>query len=201
MSNEPTVDNVENVVNGVEDTEMITNDTIVTKDPNEELDTYQGGDGEISSNAILYGSLYIALIVFVIICIIKFRLFNYVWPFFSTYIFIHIRYFWILLVIATVFSSFKMVKLIKNCIQKIKDCKLYTKFPLKDIPTMAFYKSIGGIGRNKKKNTYVKFMKVWFNVMILVYGFAIIVLIFLIMLSCYMVGHLLSWMDYFWFLR
>jgi hypothetical protein len=128
-----------------------------------------------------------------------------VWPFLSTYIFVHIRYFWIFLIIGTVYGSFKMVQKIKDCILKIKQCYLYTKYPLKDPATMNTFMRDKLIntspGVRKKKDIFITVMKIWFGLMIFVYFVAILFIIIGIMLSCYMVGHYLSWMDYFWFLR
>jgi hypothetical protein len=172
-------------------------------------DKYQGSGSGASIKAYL---IMISLIIVSAIAIplfiyatIKYKLYGYIWPFVSTYIFVHIRYFWIFVIIATIYTSFKMVQQIIDCITQIKKYYLYTKYPLKDPETMKTYKYDKKInttpGVKKKKDIFITVMKVWFGLMIFVYFLAILFIIIGIMLSCYMVGHYLSWMDYFWFLR
>ncbi len=178
----------------------------IKNDPEEETENSENTEEDIEEvdednqgNNIAY--LYLSLIILIIIIIIKYKLYNYIWPFFSTYIFVHIRYVWILIIFATVYGSFKIVKYIKQCYTKIRDCITYSKYPLKDKETANSYRNINGIGKNKHRKAYIIFMKIWFALMVIVYSIVLLILVFLIMLSCFMVGHFLSWMDYFWFLR
>ncbi len=197
MNNEQTNEDLK------EQPSIITNEIAEDDEENEENEEEEEDEEDIDENNqgnnIAY--LYLSVIILIIILIIKYKLYNYIWPFFSTYIFVHIRYIWIIIILATLFGSFKIVKYIKECIQKIRDCITYSKYPLKDKGTANSYRNINGIAKNKKRNAYITFMKIWFAIMIIVYSVLIVILVILIMLSCFMIGHMLSWMDYFWFLR
>ncbi len=164
---------------------------------NDVSDNYQG-DSSTIVQFLVYGTF--VLFIITLYAIYTYKLYNYAWAFFSTYIFVYIRQFWIFAVVAVIFSSFKLVKWIEGCIAQIKLNKLYSKYPLKDPPTMDFF--LNKVPKRRKvQGVYIQFMKLWYSIMIIIYVLAIIVIIIFIMLTCFIMGHMLSWMDYFWILR
>lgn len=142
--------------------------------------------------------IFLVTIVIPIILMIIYRLYDYIIPFFKTYLFIIIRHAWLVVIAAILFFPFKVYKIIKSWIIEIAITSSYVKNPLKHKDINKQYKEINF---KKLKKVYFHVCRFWFLVKLIIYLVLFVMLLFVIFLICFMLGHTISWMDYFWILR
>lgn len=142
--------------------------------------------------------IFLLTIVLPVVLIIIYKLWDYIIPFFKTYIFIIIRHLWLVAIAAILFYPLKMFKYLKYWFIGIFESLYYFFEPLNNKKVSKKYNKIR---RKKVKAAYLYWCRFWFLFKLLCYFIVFTILLILIFLLCFVLGHMISWMDYFWILR
>jgi len=139
--------------------------------------------------------LFIGLVIGFFL-LIYYKLYEQFIPLIKTYLFIILRYSWIGIVIYIFAFPHKIFPIYKSLIQKIAKTITYIYDPLKNSDvkkrcrtTFKPYK--------KLKKAYIVLQRIYFTIQLIFYIIAFIIILFLTLLICYLLGHMIGWMDYF----